>query len=281
MPEEAGVCQHIADLMRIEMVELAEIATDTMHWGGSFSSAEIFAVLYHSVLNCRKKDIPAAEKDKFLLSKGHAALGVYAAMHQVGLIKNEIMKTYQQDGSPLSELMTANAEMGFETSGGSLGINPSYAVGLALLAKRKGYSYRTFVETGDGEMDEGAVWEAVMAAAQFQLDNLTLIVDANTIQSDGNTKDIMSWENLEARLESFGWNVVSVDGHNCVQLLDAFHGHHTAGKPKAVIANTVKGKGVSFFENDYLWHDKILRGEEFLRAREEVAVHAENGFKNN
>lgn len=122
-------------------------------------------------------------------------------------------------------------------------------------------------------MDEGSVWEAVMAASQFKLDNLILIVDANTVQSDGFTKDIISWENLEERLKAFGWNVISVDGHNCEELIDALENHFMEGKPKAIIANTIKGKGVSFFENNYLWHDRVLKGDELVAAREEVEAH--------
>ncbi|MCI8482854.1 MAG: transketolase [Lachnospiraceae bacterium] len=278
MDEKILCCQKLANNMRREMIDLVEYANDTMHWGGAYSSAEILAVLYQEILNCKEKNILPEQKDKFLLSKGHAALAVYTVLHQMGMLSDEQIKTYQKDGSCISELMTAKKELGFETSGGSLGINLSYAVGLALLAKRKGYTYKTYVEVGDGELDEGAIWEAVMSASQFGLDNLTMIVDANTIQSDGPTKDIMSWENLEGRLESFGWKVVSVDGHNCKELLDAFLNHGEEQKPKAVIANTVKGKGVSFFENDYLWHDKVLRGAELEQAKKEVISIVENGF---
>jgi Transketolase, N-terminal subunit len=274
---KAEKCQKLANALRKKMIDLTEIANDTMHWGGSFSSAEIFAVLYNEILNCKDGEMSFENKDKFLLSKGHAALGLYVVLNQVGILSDELLSTYQKDGSPISELMTANDELGFETSGGSLGINPSYAVGLALLAKRKKYKYRTFVEVGDGEIDEGAVWEAIMSASQYKLDNLILIIDANTVQSDGKTKDIMSWENLDMRLESFGWNTISVDGHNCEQLLDAFANHNVVDKPKAVIANTIKGKGVSFFENDYLWHDRILRGSELDLARKEVEAYVING----
>lgn len=277
MNNTAAYCQNMANEMRKKMIDLASIANGTMHWGGSFSSAEIFAVLYSEILNCKNDNLRFEEKDKFLLSKGHAALGLYVTLNQVGLLSDKLLMTYQQNGSPISELMVANDVLGFETSGGSLGISPSYAVGLALLAKKKGYKYKTYVEVGDGEIDEGAVWEAVMASSQYKLDNLTLIIDANTIQSDGKTKDIMSWENLKARLESFGWNTVCVDGHNCKQLLDAFTNYNIADLPKAVIANTVKGKGISFFENNYLWHDKVLRGAELESARKEVESFVSNG----
>lgn len=272
MSERALRCQKLANQIRLKMLDMTQYGNDTMHWGGSFSCAEIYAVLYDSFLNIMNENT-FEKKDKFLLSKGHAALGAYAAMNLVGMLSDEWIAQYQGDGSPISELMEYNEKLGFETSGGSLGINPSYGVGLALLAKKKGYSYKTVVVTGDGEIDEGAVWEAVMSASQYRLDNLILIVDANTLQSDGPTKDIMSWENLEERLNAFGWNVVSVDGHNCEELIDALENHCMNNKPKAIIANTVKGKGVSFFENNYLWHDKILKGEELKKAREEVEAH--------
>lgn len=266
-------CQKLAKQSRLKMLDMTQYCNDTMHWGGSYSCAEIYAVLYKEFLNVNRCDGSFEKRDKFLLSKGHAALGAYATMNLLGMLSDEWIAMYQQDGSPISELMEYNEELGFETSGGSLGINPSYGVGLALLAKKKGYDYKTVLVTGDGEIDEGSVWESVMAASQYKLDNLTMIIDANTVQSDGPTKDIMSWENLEERLHAFGWNVVSVDGHNCEELLDALEGHFVMGKPKAIIANTVKGKGVSFFENNYLWHDKVLKKEELEAARKEVEAY--------
>lgn len=278
MTNKAKECQRMANRMRMELIDMAQMAGGPVHWGGSFSSMEILAVLFKEILNCTDKTLEDTRKDKFLLSKGHAAPALYAAMHQVGMLTDAQVHTYQQDGSYISELMEAKKDFGFETSGGSLGINPSYAVGLALLGKRKGFSYKVYVEVGDGEIDEGNVWEAVMAASQFKLDNLIMIVDANTVQADGKTRDIMSWENLGDRLLSFGWNALSIDGHNCLELLDAFTNHHKKDLPLAVIANTVKGKGVSFMENDYRWHDRILKGKELEMAMEEVNANDGNGF---
>lgn len=271
-------CSAMAQKMRAEMLYLAGYTVNEMHWGGAFSSAEIFAVLYSEILNVRNPGLSDTEKDKFILSKGHAAIGLYAAMHQAGLLTDEQIRTFQRDGSLVSEIMEACPEMGFEASGGSLGINPSYAVGLALLAKKEGYKYRTYVEVGDGELDEGAVWEAIMAASQFKLDNLVLIIDANGLQSDGYTKDIMNWDHLESRLKAFGWNTVSINGHDCEQLIDSFTNHFTQDVPLAVIANTVKGKGVSFMENNYAWHDRLLKGKELEAAKNEVGLNAEFGF---
>ncbi len=238
--------------------------------GGGLSSIEILSVLYGAVLNVTDRNLSDTERDKFLLSKGHAALAVYIALYEAGLLSGERLSSFQRDGSPVSEIMEACPELGFETSGGSLGINLSYGVGLALLAKKEGYPYKTYVLVGDGELDEGNVWEAVMLAPRLGLDNLTLIVDANTVQCDGPTRDIIGWENLEERLRAFGWAAVPVDGHDCGELLGALTGRSPPGKPFAVIANTVKGKGVSFMENNYLWHDRLLRGKELELALKEV-----------
>lgn len=273
MVDKAKECQQMANRMRMELVDMARMAGGPVHWGGSFSSMEIFAVLFKEVLNCADKTLDDIHKDKFLLSKGHAAPALYTAMHQVGMLTDEQMLTYQQDGSRMPELMEANKGLGFETSGGSLGINPSYAVGLALLAKKKGYTYKVYVEVGDGEMDEGNVWEAVMAAAQYRLDNLTMIIDANAVQLSGRTDDIISWKNLRQCLESFGWQVASVNGHDCMELLETFTAIRQEGFPFAVIANTVKGKGLSFMENDYHWHDGLMAGEDFENARREMSAH--------
>ncbi len=270
MKNRAEACQLTADKMRIEMLKLAETAGGSMHWGGSFSCAEILAVLFQAVMNCKDKALSDTERDKFILSKGHASAALYTAMYLNGLLDGELLRTYQQDGSYISELVEANREYGFESSGGSLGINLSYAVGMALLAKRRGFSYKTYIAAGDGEMNEGSMWEAIMSASQHRLDNLTLIVDLNGFQSDGATDMISSQKNIKARLESFGWNVLSVDGHNCAELLGAFLDNTISDMPKAVIAKTVKGKGVSFFENNNSWHDRAIKKDELEQAGKEV-----------
>lgn len=249
------------------MLDMNKYSTDTMHWGGSFSCTEIVAVLYHHVLSLNGD---YQNRDVFLLSKGHAALCVYSVMYLEKLLDDRQLKTYQDDGSHLSEIMEYDPEYGFETSGGSLGNNVSYGVGVALLAKKKGYLHRTYVLVGDGEIDEGAVWEAIMSASQFGLDNLVLIIDSNRLQSDGFTKEIMSWDDLSQRLKSFGWKVFDIDGHDCRELIDAFENSKKEKAPVAIIANTVKGKGVSFMENDYTWHDKKMRPEELSKALSEL-----------
>lgn len=273
---KAQECQLIAHRIRQKMLEVPSFYNDTIHWGGSFSSIEIFSVLYNCVLNCHNKNLDVTQKDKFLLSKGHASLGYYTTLLLTGLMSEEKWLTYRQDGGDLSELVEYNESLGFEMSGGSLGLGLSYGAGLALLAKKRNYDYKVYVEVGDGEMDEGSVWEAVMFASQNKLDNLIMVVDANKAQSDGETAGIISWKNLRLQLESFGWNTLSVDGHSCDELIDAFLNNNVVNKPKAIIANTVKGKGVSFMESDYSWHDKVLRGEELEIARKEVNLYVDN-----
>lgn len=269
--DQAQICHEFANSMRKKMLEMSEISSGPMHWGGSFSCAEILATLYCAVLNVKDKGLDDMHKDKFLLSKGHAAMAVYSAMNLSGLLSDELLETYQQDGSIISELLEADRSLGFETSGGSLGLGLSYGAGLALAAKRKNYPYKVYVLVGDGEMNEGSIWEALMFASQHRLDNLTLIIDSNGLQSDGPTSEIVGGGSMKDRLCSFGWNTISVDGHCCKQLTEALACSNEKGMPKAIIANTIKGKGVSFFENDFTWHDRSLKGTELEKAGEEVS----------
>lgn len=264
-------CEEIAAAMRKDIIGLADVLEGKAgHWGGALSCVEILAVLFGEMLNVKTTDF--AQKDKFLLSKGHASMALYTAMVETGLLDRELLQTYQKDGSRLPDLAVADPELGVECSGGSLGINLSMGVGMALLAKKKGYPYHTYVLVGDGEMDEGSVWEAVMFASHRKLDNLTLIVDANGLQSDGCTKDILSWEHLPQRLAAFDWEVTEVDGHDCEALLSILDRSKTRKLPHAVIAHTIKGKGISFMENDYKWHHMPLVKDNLKCARKEVGI---------
>lgn len=266
-------CVLLSANARKKMVSLAEWVEEDIHWGGALSSVEILVTLYHAVLNV-KKESEFKIRDKFLLSKGHAAVALYTVMNLEGMISDALYRTYRQDGAPLPELLHYDKELGFEVSGGSLGLGLSYGVGLALLAKKKGYTYHTYVEVGDGELDEGNIWEAAMSASQFGLDNLTVIVDANVLQLDGYTKDIMDLGNIGDKFSSFGFEVYETDGHDCRDLLDAFKRKSESNKPKGIIAHTVKGKGISFMEGNYLWHDRRLQGKELMAAKEELRTDA-------
>ena len=262
-------CEEIAAAMRKDIIGLADVLEGKAgHWGGALSCVEILAVLYGEVLRVKTEDF--AQKDKFLLSKGHASMALYTAMVEAGLLDRELLQTYQKDGSKLSDLAVADPELGVECSGGSLGINLSMGAGMALLAKKKGYAYHTYVVVGDGELDEGSVWETIMFASHRKLDNLTMIVDANGLQSDGCTKDILSWEHLPQRLAAFGWEVTEVDGHDCAVLLSIWDKPYAEQMPRAIIAHTVKGKGISFMEGDHTWHDRALTREYLARARQEA-----------
>lgn len=263
-------CSQLAKAMRRSIVDMAAYCAGDAHWGGALSCTDVLAVLYGDVMNCRNRELPYEEKDKFILSKGHSAMALYAALAESGIESRNIYTQFQQNGSLFAELAIMNEEYGIEHSGGSLGLGLPMAVGMALKARKCGYPYKVYVLTGDGELDEGSIWEAVMAAAQFQLDNLILIVDRNGWQSDGANKDVMSMENLEERLRAFGWDAYATDGHDYAELLNAFDRKKAAGKPAALIADTIKGKGISFMENDNKWHHSILQNDLLQMAKQEV-----------
>jgi len=258
--------------MRRDMVRSAGFTGGHAHWGGSLSCAEILAVLYGATLNCRNKGLAPPHRDRFVISKGHAGMALYAALKAVDIIDDEAFQTYYQNGTLLSAHPVLNEALGIECTSGSLGMGLSLSVGLALAARRRNLPYRVYTLLGDGETDEGSVWEAVMSAAQFGLDNLTVVVDANGLQADGATDDIMSWRDLDRRLAAFGFQVLSVDGHDCLEIYQALSAPSNQGTPKALIAHTVKGKGISFMENDVTWHHRVLSGELLVQARREVGL---------
>jgi transketolase len=226
-----------------------------VHLGPSFSIMDILATLYSSVLNHDPKNPRWPDRDRFILSKGHAALGLYTALATSGYFPPELLDNYILNESPLAGHPSLNLDLGIEASTGSLGHGLSIGIGMALAAKKNRQRYNTYVLVGDGESNEGTVWEAAMAASHFGLDNLVVIVDRNKLQADGYTRDIMDMGDVADKWRSFGWAVREVDGHNVAQLLDAFHQKSRPGRsPYAVIAHTTKGKGVSFFENNKAWH---------------------------
>lgn len=260
-------CSKMADEARKLMVIKASSLSKSIHWGGSLSCLEILSVLYGNVLNI-SCDFNTC--DRFILSKGHAAFGLYTILNIRGIISDELYSTFRNDGGRLSELSHCDKELGIEVSGGSLGMGLSYGAGLALLAKKKNACYKTYVLVGDGEIDEGNIWEAVMFISQYKLDNIVLIVDMNNLQLDGLTEEISSWRNIKKRFESFGFDVCVTDGHDCQALIDSLNKPSESGVPKAVIAQTIKGKGISFMENECIWHDKVLLGDELQTAIREV-----------
>ena len=253
--------------IRKRILELAfKAGSNGSHLGGSLSAVEILNTLYHSGFNFNPAD---EARDRLILSKGHAALVLYCVLESVGIITKEDVETFEQNGTTLFAHAKKNISKGIEFSGGSLSLGISYAVGVALACKSKGINNRIFVLLGDGECDEGLVWEAVMSAVNYHLDNLTFVVDCNGLQSDGYTKDVMDHSPLEKKFESFGCKVVSVDGHSEKEVAEVYK-VKSNDCPLVIVAHTVKGKGVSFMENLQQWHHGTLSQAQYEQAMEEV-----------
>ena len=264
----AALTEHVKH-MRIAALKMANRCGGNAHLGGGLSIMEAMAVLYGAVMNSR--ELPYEQRDKFILSKGHGVLGLYAALAEFGVMDESLLDTFMQDGSDLIAHPVMKPEIGLEASSGSLGQGISMAVGLALAAKKKGYTYRTFVLCGNGEANEGSVWEACMAAVNFRLDNFTLFLDSNRMQSDGMSDGIMNMSDRYAgMLKALGFQVLEIDGNDPEQVYDAFTAPHETGKPKAIVGYTVKGKGVSFMENNNDWHHNRLTDTQLAAALAEL-----------
>lgn len=240
------------------------------HFGGAMSIIDILAVLYGKVMNLDKENPQWEERDRFILSKGHGSIGYYAALVEYGYIPKSEMDKFEQNDSYLMGHPIYTPEHGIEFTNGSLGIGLSLGIGTALAAKKKNQNYMAYVLLGDGEIDEGSVWEGVMAAPQFELDNLCMIIDCNGLQLGGKTEDIMSHNNLKTQLEAFGWNTVEVNGHDLETLYDTFKSVKKNKKPTAIVAHTIKGKGFSFSENNNVWHHAILTLPQYESAIKEL-----------
>lgn len=240
------------------------------HFGGGLSIVDILAVLYGSVMKLKKDDPQWEDRDRFILSKGHGVIGYYAALRECGYLSETDIETFEQDGSFLMGHPVRNPEHGIEFTNGSLGMGLSLGIGTAIAAKKKDMSYRTFIVMGDGEMDEGSVWEAIMSAAQYELDNLCVIIDKNNLQLGGETKNIMDHRDLKKKFEVFGWNAYQVDGHDISQLYSILNNPIYNRKPTAIVANTIKGKGFSFSENNNAWHHSVLTESQYEKALKEL-----------
>ena len=271
--EQIKVLEAHAKHMRITALKMANRCGGNAHLGGGLSIMEAMAALYGAVMNDRK--LPYEKRDKFILSKGHGVLGLYAALAEFGVMDEALLDTFMQDGSDLIAHPVMKPEIGLEASSGSLGQGISMAVGLALAAKKKGYSYRTYVLCGNGEANEGSVWEACMSAVNFGLDSFTLFLDNNRMQSDGMSEDVMNISGKYAgMLEALGFRVMEIDGNDMPQVLNAFTAPREAGKPLAIVGNTVKGKGVSFMENNNDWHHNRLTDAQLAAALSELGAEA-------
>lgn len=259
----------LAKKIRISSIEMVHKARAS-HIGGALSMADILAVLYAKVLHYNVDDPNNDNRDRCLLSKGHACVSFYATLAHVGFYPISELDSYGQNGSPFL-CHTSHHIKGVEISAGSLGHGASIACGIAYGAKIRKRAYRTYVILGDGEMDEGSNWEAFLFAAHYHLDNLCIVIDYNKIQSYGSTNEVMNLEPLAKKIDSFNMHPIEVDGHNHIELKKAFdEAAMYKGKPSVVIAHTIKGKGVSFMENELLWHYKSPNDEQFNKAMEEL-----------
>lgn len=242
-----------ADWVRLETIRLVEIAKSG-HYSSVFSCAEMFAVLYYHALRLKPTEPQWPDRDRFLLGKGHAAIGQYPILAELGYFPADWLDTYTRLGSPLGDHPDMNKVPGCDFSSGSIGHNLSVGVGMALAARLQKRDFLTWVMIGDGELAEGQVWEAAMAAGHYGLSNLVGIVDANGMGLDGNTEDVMGIEPIAAKFESFGWSTEEIDGHDVPAVLAAFERAQESDRPHMIVARTKKGKGVSFMETTPYWH---------------------------
>jgi transketolase len=244
----------------------------TGHTGSSLSCTDILTVLYYSVMNIDPSNPKWEERDRFILSKGHAVEGFYCILADKGFFPKEELKTFSKFGSKFIGHPN-NKVPGVEMNTGALGHGLSISVGMALAAKMKGKAYRVFTLMGDGEQAEGSVWEAAMAAAHYKLDNLVGIIDRNKLQISGSTETVMALDCLEGKWKSFGWEVISVDGHDFESLQSVLSSTPAVeGKPTLVMANTTKGKDVSFMENVAHWHHGVPTPEQLEQALGELSL---------
>jgi transketolase len=242
------------------------------HIGGDLSAADILATLYFSVLNVDPQRPDDPERDRYIQTTGHASGVLYTTLAAAGFITDELLDSYMAEGSALNGHPDRNKVPGVETNTGPLGHGLPVAVGTAIAARLDGSARRTYVLCGDGELQEGSNWEAIMAAGHRGLDNLVAIVDRNGLQQGARTEDTNALDPLDKKFEAFGWAVRAVDGNDVDELLAAFAAvPFAAGRPSAVIARTVKGRGVSFIEDRVEWHHKVPTAEQVALALEELA----------
>lgn len=256
--------------------EIRKLAVDAIyhaksgHPGGSLSIADLMAYLYFKELNADASNPKDPERDRFVLSKGHCCPALYAALAMKGYFPKEDLNTLRHLGSYLSGHPDMKHVPGVDMSTGSLGQGISAACGMALAGKRAGKSYRVFSILGDGELQEGQVWEAAMFASHYKLDNLIAFVDFNHLQIDGDVCDVMNPTPIDKKFEAFGWYVQCIDGHDFGQIETAVQNACASDKPAMIVCTTVKGKGVSFMENNYGWHGKAPKTEEYETAMQEL-----------
>jgi transketolase len=260
---------------RLDIIEMLTRA-GSGHPGGSLSAIDLVSVLYHYKLKHHPQEPDWPDRDRFVLSKGHGVPAQYVVMADLGYFPREQLWTLRQLGSPLQGHPCSSCLSGIEASTGSLGQGLSIAQGMALAARLDGKKNRIYCLMGDGETQEGQVWEAALSAPKFRLDNLTVILDYNKAQIDGYVKDVMDLEPLADKWRSFGWHVISIDGHDYGQIMDALDAaEQVKARPTYIIAHTIKGKGVSFMEHNIAWHGVAPTREDAERASAEIRERAD------
>jgi transketolase len=273
--EQIGRLQDKARQLRCDMVDVTVWAGGA-HIGGSLSMADVLTALYYRYLEVRPEEPDWPERDRFVLSKGHGGLGLSCVLADKGYFDKELLQDFNHFKSPFGMHLDGNKVRGVDASTGSLGHGLSMALGMAMGARFQKQAWRTYCLLGDGECDEGSIWEAAMAAAHFKADNLTAFVDRNKMMIDGRTEDVMSLEPFADKWRAFGWEVREIDGHDLAQIGEAIEGAQAAkGAPTVVICDTVKGKGVDFMEGEVKWHYGSIDSE--LAARAKASITAGGG----
>lgn len=263
---------NIANDIRIGIIEQVYNA-NSGHPGGSLSCADILSVLYFNQMNIDPKNPNANGRDRFVLSKGHCSPALYATLARKGYFNKELLKNFRKIESNLQGHPDMKKVPGVDMTTGSLGQGLSAAVGMAISSKLNHDGYRVYCLLGDGEIEEGQIWEAAMSASKNKLDNLCAIVDYNHLQIDGSIEDVAGLTEIREKFETFGFNVIEVDGHNIQELINAFNAaKHKKGMPSVIIAHTIKGKGVSFMEEKAEWHGKAPNEEEYEQAINELKL---------
>lgn len=274
---ETLALEKIANNVRIDILEEVYNAKSG-HIGGAFSIADILTVLYFNEMNIDAKSPDSPDRDRLVLSKGHASAALYAVLAEKGYIDKEELKTFRNIDSNLQGHPDMNKVPGIDMTTGSLGQGLSVANGMALSSKLDSRGYRVYCILGDGELQEGQIWEAAMTAEKYQLDNLCVIIDANELQLTDTTMNVkgINQNDIEQKFRAFGFQTVVIDGHNIESIIRALTiAEMTKGKPTAIICKTIKGKGVSFMENQIDWHGKAPNDEEYKIAMQELKQEAE------
>ena len=270
--EELRRLQNLAIELKLKVLDMT-YTVKTGHLGGSYSEADIVTALYFHEMNVRPEEPKWPERDRFVLSKGHAVPFLYATLAKKGYFPEETLMTLRQKGSILQGHPDMKRCPGLDVSSGSLGQGLSMGVGMAIAGKRENKDYRVFAMLGDGEIDEGQIWEAFMSARKYELDNLVIFLDHNGLQGDGTCDEIMPTLDMAEKMRAFGFDVWSINGNDMAEVVDVLDKARESrgnGKPKFIDAHTVKGNGVSFMENQGVWHSLVPNDEQYAQAKAEL-----------